>query len=238
MKSKLVTAFLCLTIVGLTACGSLEDEYSKQVEQVESEQEKIMEQIESEQSEILNSITSSNDGNVVEKTQSEMSEKESESKTGLETSQSDSENPIEYDSLQQLYLDIDSEMNYSEMIELVKSCGLPYSEEKYNGSRKIQVAFLEENTDQKYMDSNGDYIEIIYLYPKNENSNNDVLEKYFFGTCVYVPCDCSMELISHVSGSYFSYSEPGNYISDLGTDLKLDKDMTREQQFEYYFKNR
>ena len=238
MRSKFVTVFLCLTVVGLTACGSLENEYSKQVEQIESEQEKIMEQIESEQSEILNSITDNSSGNVAEKSQAETSEEESEVKTESEASRSDFKNAIEYDPLQQLYLDIDSEMNYSEMIELVKSCGLPYSEEKYNGRRKIQVAFLNEITDQKYTDSNGDYIEIIYLYPENENSSNDVLEKYFFGTCVYVPCDCSMKLISHVSGSYFSYREPGNYISDLGTDLQLDKDITKEQQFEYYFKNR
>lgn len=238
MKSKFVTVFLCLTIFGLTACGSLEDEYSKQAKKVESEQEKIMEQIESEQSEILNSITSNNNGDDMEKPRAETQKEESEVKMESKTLQSDSKNSIEYDSLQQLYLDIDSEMNYSEMIELVKTCGLPYSEEKYNGSRKIQVAFLDENTDQKYTDSSGDYIEIIYLYPKNENSKNDVLEKYFFGTCVYVPCDCSITLISHVSGSYFSYSEPGNYISDLGTDLELDKDMTKEQQFEYYFKNK
>ncbi len=227
MKPKFIAAFLCLTIVGLSGCGSLEDEYSKQIEQVESEQEKI-----------LNSITSDNGGEVTEKSLVETQKEESGVKTESEHLQSDSKNSIEYDSLQQLYLDIDPEMNYSEMIELVKTCGLPYSEEKYNGSRKIQVAFLDENTDQKYSDSGGDYIEIIYLYPKNENSKNDVLEKYFFGTCVYVPCDCSIELISHVSGSYFSYNEPGNYISDLGTDLELDKNMTREQQFEYYFENR
>ena len=110
----------------------MENEYSKQVEQIESEQEKIMEQIESEQSEILNSITDNSSGNVAEKSQAETSEEESEVKTESEASRSDFKNAIEYDPLQQLYLDIDSEMNYSEMIELVKSCGLPYSEEKYN----------------------------------------------------------------------------------------------------------
>ncbi len=148
------------------------------------------------------------------------------------------EKAIEYDKLQQLYLEIDSEMSYSEMVTLVQSTGLPYSEAKYNGSRIVQVAFTEESTAQKYKKENGSYVEIIYIYPENENSANDVLDKYSFGTCVYCPNDCSMELINHISGSYFSYRESGKYISDLGNDLKLDKSMSKEQQLEYYFTNK
>ena len=112
MRSKFVTVFLCLTVVGLTACGSLENEYSKQVEQIESEQEKIMEQIESEQSEILNSITDNSSGNVAEKSQAETSEEASEVKPESEASRSDFKNAIEYDPLQQLYLDIDLNLQF------------------------------------------------------------------------------------------------------------------------------
>ena len=146
--------------------------------------------------------------------------------------------PIEYDALQQLYLDIDSQMSYSEMLDLVKSTDLPYSEELYNGSRVVQVAFTEGCTAQKYRKEAGDYLEIIYDYPLNENSSNDILDKYSFATCVYVPNDCTLTLICHESGYYFSYSEPGNYISKQGNDLELDKSMSKEDQLTYYFAHR
>lgn len=149
-----------------------------------------------------------------------------------------SDNTVEYDALQQLYLDIDPQMSYTEMLDLVKSTNLPYSEEKYNGSRKVQVAFTTGCTVQKYRDESGDYLEIIYDYPQNENSNNDILEKYTFSTCVYVPYDSTLDLISHASGTYFSYSNPGNYISDLGKTLELDKNMTKQEQLDYFFKNK
>lgn len=57
---------------------------------------------------------------------------------------------FEYDELQQLYLDLNTNLNYSEMLELIQSTGLPYSEVKYNGSRVVQVAFTDGATAQKY----------------------------------------------------------------------------------------
>lgn len=141
---------------------------------------------------------------------------------------------IEYDALQQLYLDLEPDMSYTEMIDLVKSTGLPYSEQKYNGSRKVQVAFTEGCTVQEHKKESGDYLAIYYEYPKDENSINDELEKYSYGTCAYVPCDSRLELINHVSGYYFSYYVPGNYISKLGKSLDLDKEMSKEEQLHYY----
>ncbi len=142
---------------------------------------------------------------------------------------------IQLDDLQQLYLDFDSSLSYPDAIEYVTNTGLPYSEEKYNGSRQIQVAFTEGCTAQKYKEESGDHLTIIYVYPKDENSSNDELDKYLFGTCSYIPADSSLQLIEHNNGYYFSIYEPGNYISKLGTQLELDSSMTREEQMLYYF---
>ena len=143
-----------------------------------------------------------------------------------------------YDDLQNLYLKINANMSYLEMIDTVKSTNLPYSEEKYNGSRTIQVAFTDGCTSQKYKEEDGDYLEITYDYPKNENSSNDDLSKYSLSSCVYVSENSSLELISLVEGYYFSFSEPGNYISNLGSKLDLDKDMSKEEQLDYFFKHK
>lgn len=145
---------------------------------------------------------------------------------------------FEYDELQQLYLDLDPNMGYEAMLDLVKSTKLPYSEQKYNGSRQVQVAFTEGCTVQNHKKENGDYLEIIYEYPDDKNSANDVLSNYSFGTCAYVPNDSDLCLISHVSGVYFSYYEPGNYISDFGKALDLDKNMSKKEQLDYYFLNK
>ena len=142
---------------------------------------------------------------------------------------------IELDELQRLYIEFDSSFSFSEALEYVEASGLPYSSVKYNGSREIQVALTEGATAQKYKKVAGDYLEIIYVYPKNENSSNDVLEKYSFGTCVYCPASSSLSLIEHVNGHYFSYTKAGNYISKLGNNLGLDTAMTKEEQMLYYF---
>lgn len=142
---------------------------------------------------------------------------------------------VELDDLQRLYIDFDSSLSYSDAIAFVEATGLPYSAIKYNGSRAIQVAFTKGATAQKYKKESGDYVKIIYEYAENENSANDDLEKYSFGTCVYCPSPSYFSLVEHVSGSYFSYRKAGNYISKLGNDLGLDTSMTKEEQMLYYF---
>ena len=148
------------------------------------------------------------------------------------------ETVIEYDELQQLYLDIDPKFGYSEMVDFVKDTKLPYSEEKDNGSRTIQVAFTEGCTVQSHKKENGDYLKIIYVYAENENSGNDDLEKYSIGTIAYCPNDSDLELINHYAGVYFSYYDAGSYISDFGTSLDVSKEMSRKEQLAYYFKNK
>lgn len=167
------------------------------------------------------------------------SKKETDKETASNNTISESNSSVvEYDELQQLYLDLDPKMSYNEMLDLVKSTGLYYSEEKYNGSREIQVAFTEGCTKQSYKKESGDYLEIFYEYPDGENSSSDVLDKYIFGTCAYIPSASSLSLISHFYGSYFSYSDVGNYINDLGKTLELDKNMSKKNQLQYYFDNK
>ena len=133
---------------------------------------------------------------------------------------------IELDELQRLYIDFDPSFSFSEALEYVEASGLPYSSAKYNGSRDIQVALTEGATAQKYKKVAGDYITISYVYPKHENSANDDLEKYSFDSCSYCPEPARFSLIQ---------SADGCHILKLGSDLKLDLSMTKEEQMLYYF---
>ena len=159
-----------------------------------------------------------------------------ETTTELKKDTENKKEKIEYDKLQQLYLDISPDMSYSDMKKAVVASKLPFSEEKYNGSREIQVAFSENMTAQKYLDETGDYLEIIYSYPKDENSSNDELNKYFFTATEYCPADSYFSLISYDKGIFWDYTEPGNYISYLGD--KIDSDMSKKEQLEYYFEHK
>ena len=133
---------------------------------------------------------------------------------------------IELDELQRLYIDFDPSFSFSEALEYVEASGLPYSSVKYNGSRTIQVALTEGATAQKYKKAAGDYVTISYAYPKHENSANDDLETYSFDSCSYCPEPARFSLIQSVGGCH---------ILKLGSDLKLDLSMTKEEQMLYYF---
>ena len=133
---------------------------------------------------------------------------------------------IELDELQRLYIDFDPSFSFSEALEYVEASGLPYSSVKYNGSRTIQVALTDGATAQKYKKVAGDYVTISYAYPKRENSINDDLEKYSFDSCSYYPESARFSLIQSVDGCH---------ILKLGSDLKLDLSMTKEDQMLYYF---
>lgn len=144
------------------------------------------------------------------------------------------------DELQKLYLAINPNMSYSDTIEAIQDSNLPYSEEKYNGSRELQVAFTEGCTAQKYMDESGDYLQISFDYPSDENSANDDLSKYMLSSCVYCP-EVGPTLLSLSCGYYFSYHEPGNYIDDhknKDDTSDLPSSITKEDQLLYYFEHR
>lgn len=142
------------------------------------------------------------------------------------------------DGLQSLYLAITPDMSYSDVVLLIEDSELPYSEEKYNGSRELQVAFTDGSTAQKYKKESGDYLTISFNYAKGENSSNDVLSKYSLSSCIYYP-ESGPILISLTDGHYFSYNEPGNYIEDYENKDTADisGDMTKEEQLVYYFEH-
>lgn len=161
--------------------------------------------------------------------------KDSTSDTVADTQQKISEehtlDDFSLDELQKLYLTINSNMSYSDVIQAVQDSGLPYSEEKYNGSRGIQVAFTEGCTAQKYKKESGDYLDISFRYPRDENSINDVLSKYTFGSCEYCP-ESGPTLISYGS-------DVGNCIQDYKNDTSnLPYNMSKEDQLLYYFEHR
>lgn len=154
----------------------------------------------------------------------------------IESEKYNSLSQLKLDELQQLYLDFDTSMSYSDALEYIQNTGLPYSEEKYNGSRRFQVALKEGCTAQKYMKESGPYIIIDYVYAKGENSINDDKTKYSFGTCVYNPI-VGPSLIIHNTGYYFDISESGTYIKQGGDTLDELTNLSKEEQLLYYFNN-
>lgn len=238
MKKKIATVMLIGIIATFSACG-LKDEFQEEYSKALKEQDRLVEEAKKKYED--NIIAGESPDVEVEDDKKSEKPETSEKKTKVsekpETSNTRKKEPIEYDKLQQLYLDINPDMCYPEVIELIESTGLHYSEAEYLRSWEIQVAFTKGATAQKYNDEDGDYITISYVYPDDKNGSIG-MEEYLFATCVYHPCDCSLELIQHVRGSYWSYYDKGNYISDLGTDLELDTDMSKEEQLEYYFENK
>lgn len=166
---------------------------------------------------------------------SKQAETLTESMEEVESKKYSSISQLELDELQQLYLDFDSSMSYSDALEYIQNTGLPYSEEKYNGSRQFQVALTEGCTAQKYMKESGPYIIISYEYAKGENSINDDKAKYSFGSCVYNVGGFSF--IVHNIGYYFDISTSGTYIKQGGNTLDELNNLSKEEQLLYYFNN-
>lgn len=167
---------------------------------------------------------------------SEQLETLTESKEEINAEKYSSISQLELDELQQLYLEFDSSMSYSDALKYIQNTGLPYSEAKYNSSRVFQVALTDGCTAQKYMKESGPYIEIIYEYAKGENSGNDDKAKYSFGTCVYVPIT-GFSLIVNSTGHYFDISSSGTYIKQCGDTLDELTNLSKEEQLLYYFNN-
>ena len=152
-------------------------------------------------------------------TQTEEAEKDEEAST----------NDIipEFDELQKLYVDFSMDASFQEAVMYLDEYGLPYSSEKYNGSRVLQISFEEEGTAQKYNKSGLPYIQIHYDYPKDENSANDDLEKYTFSIIEYVP---------KYGGYSFEANKEKGTIKKLGDDIGVN--VSREEQIDFYYQNR
>lgn len=110
--------------------------------------------------------------------------------------------------LRKLYIDFPQTASYQEAISFIQKSGLPYSEKKLNGSRYIKIAlekpdtFIETPAINTFKDY--DYIEASYMYPKQENNNNDELDKYFFAGIIYVPAGGGYQLESHDRSTFIT----------------------------------
>ena len=134
---------------------------------------------------------------------------------------------VEYDDLQEFYVNFPADVSYMEAKDYIENFGLPYSEVKYNGSRAFQISTASEGTRQKYNKSGLPYIMVHYEYPKNENSSADILEKYFFTSVDYYP-----------KGRFsFHYTKKGlevkGRITELGDDIN--QELSREDQIIFYY---
>lgn len=98
----------------------------------------------------------------------------------VEVEEPKQEEKISYNRLHQLYLEINSDMSYEEVLTKVKQSGLPYYDKKYNGSRTIKVAFDEDVVPHKYAEE-GEHLKIHF---KDLNSDNRY-EEYVFEEMSY-----------------------------------------------------
>lgn len=131
---------------------------------------------------------------------------------------------ITYDDLQNLYVTFPTDVNIAEALIFLENYGLPYSNEKYNGSRTIQVSITEDGTVQRYNKSGMPYITIGYNYEENNNFNDD-LSKYSFSSIQYEPKD-----------GYFTFGELDDgtgFIRRLGIDINID--LSREDQIRFFY---
>lgn len=105
---------------------------------------------------------------------------------------------IEYDELQQLYVNINDETTYEEVIDLIEKFNLPYNEEEFSSGPSIKVAFDDGVTKFKHADS-GDYVEISF----NEDLMIDTVE--------YFNNDIFITLFDYRDGTYWEFRDQPEY---------------------------
>jgi hypothetical protein len=138
---------------------------------------------------------------------------------------------IAYDRLHQLYLEINSDMSYEEVLTKVKQSGLPYRDNKYNGSRMIKVAFDEEVVPHKYA-KEGDHIEIHF---EDLNSDNRY-EEYVFEKISYWNNDnwISISALTEYVWGCTNEEDQGFFINNYkGKNNEHIKVNTKEEQLQY-----
>lgn len=142
------------------------------------------------------------------------------------------EDKISYDKLQQLYLDIESEMSYEEVLSKVQESGLPFSETKFNGSKAIKAAFEEGVTPQRHADE-GDNINISFDDDRDGN--------YVFGTIEYFNHEKFIKVFEYKNGTYWDFrdgKDNGYYINNYQNIMgdkseKYIKANSKEEQLQY-----
>lgn len=138
----------------------------------------------------------------------------------------------EYDALQQLYLDINNGMSYTDVLSTVQQSKLPYTQQAYNGGTAIiRVAKTSGAALQKNAES-GDNIVITFEYDKDSGFALKDYINYNFGEIQYNPLSTSLSLRLY-NYSQHDKKEPGTYIYNLGNDTGLH--LSPEDQLKFYY---
>lgn len=156
----------------------------------------------------------------------------------------------DYDQLQLLYNSINENMGYNEVLAIVNSKNLPYSDVKYSEGRIIKVAFDEEVTPQSHA-KNGDHVSIHF----DEQTENK--DEYIFSTMEYFNNDAFITIFQYERGTYWEFRDStdeykGLYINDHKSENEFEITYdngnkvtvnwipvkTKEEQFEYIFNHR
>ncbi|NBI72254.1 hypothetical protein D3Z50_14520 [Clostridiaceae bacterium] len=128
--------------------------------------------------------------------------------------------------LRRLYIDFPQTASYQEAIAFIQASGLPYSEKKENGGRLIKIAENKADaaietpaarTFQEY-----DYIEIYYMYPKQEPDGPDDLKPYVFTGILYISAEGQYQLSSHAESVFITKDAE-----------VIDSQMNRQEQIEF-----
>lgn len=205
----------------LEAENKVKEEEKQQEEQVKKEELVDKNKIKEE------SVKQTSITNEVEET------KENKKNNKTNKKEQSKKDKISYDKLETLYLDINSDMTYDEVLSKVQESGLPFSETKFNGSKAIKVAFEEGVTPQKYADS-GDYVDISF-YDEDRNGN------YIFGTIEYFNNNKFVTVFEYRDGVYWDFSKGkdrgyyiNNYQSVMGSkEEKYIKVNSKKEQLKY-----
>ena len=141
---------------------------------------------------------------------------------------------MKYDSLQQLYLDINDDMSYNEILSLVESSGLPYSTRDYSQRKGIKVAFKKEVTPFTHAES-GDNLEIMVDDTGNLDDRNVIQNVEYFNNKKFVTA------VFYVKGVYWDFRDccekyKGYYINDYknsnGIEITYDNGNTKKSSYQ------
>lgn len=164
-------------------------------------------------------------------------EAEAKEKAAQEQKEKENQKPkpsnVKYDALQQLYLDINKDLSYEEILNIVKKSKLPYTDEKYNGSRTIKVAYTDKVALQRHADE-GDNVKISFDLDKKTNELR-------FSTLEYFNHKKFITIFDYESGTYWDFrngKDKGLYINNYNNitgnkDEKYIKSNSKKNQLKY-----
>ena len=176
------------------------------------------------------------------KLEQEVKAKEEATKANAEQEKNQKENitkqktsNVKYDALQQLYLDIDNNLSYEEILKKVKKSKLPYTDQEYSSGQTIKVAYTSEVAKQRYADE-GDNVQISFNLNKKTNKLN-------FSTLEYFNHKKFITIFDYESGTYWYFrdgKDKGLYINNYSNvtgnkEEKYIKSNSKENQLKYIF---